>query len=211
MANIANDDLFEVIWSYQYQGQTIMFTMHYRIASLVGSPPTLAAAAVAIQNELDALGGISQQLAGCYNDEATGGFITIQKIYPARFLKNGSASTFPDGTEGTYTVAMPPNVSLALTLRSDFAGPHFKGTRHLGCVPNDFIDNGLVTAMGLTAMADLGNQLVASLACTSGGATFSCLPVILNRASPGVSPLITSYIRGSTSRTMRRRGVGLGI
>lgn len=211
MAVAAVGDLWELIYDYIYAGQHTLFTLHYKLDSLSGTAPTLAAFIAAFRAEIDGLGDISQQLAACYVDEASNGLLSFQKIWPARYLKSSSAAGYPDGTNDGYAAVMPPNVAMALTLRADFAGPHFRGTKHLGCMGDNFITDGFISAAGQTAQAALGNVLITTVSFVASGTTCSLSPVILNRAGPSTSPTITNYIRGTTSRVQRRRTVGLGI
>lgn len=208
---VAVGDIYEVIYTFTFTGQKTMFTLHYHLDSLSGSSPSLADFIEGLRLELDALGNISQQLAGCYSTNAVGGLLSIQKVYPARYLKREQSSGFPTGTNSAATSPLPPNVSMALTLRGDNSGRHFRGTKHLGCLGNNFVTDGIISAGGLLAMQELGDVLIVPLTFSVGGVTCVVSPVVLNRSAPNVSPVITSYVRGTTSRVQRRRTVGLGI
>lgn len=211
MSSIAASDIFEVIYDFTYNGQHDLLTTHWYVANITGSPPTLSAFIPAFRGVLDGFGGLSDKVAACYVDDAQNGKLSIQKIYPARFIRSTSASNAPIGTNDGYTAKLPQNVSMAITVRSDNSGPHFLGTKHIGCLGDNFVEDGLVTTAGKTALAGLGDQLVAVQDVVVSGVNVAMVLIILNRVSPSVSAVVTNYIRGDTSRVQRRRTVGLGI
>lgn len=208
---IGLSDVFEVVYDFTFNGQHDLITFHWKVDSLSGAAPTRAAFQAALRATLDGLGELSDLVAACYVDVATNGLLTIQKIWPTRYIRSQVASGTAAGTNAGYSLPLPQNVSMALSFRGDVANPHSRGTKRIGCLGDNFITDGLVSAAGLTAMANLGNYYLAPLSVVATGTTVGLSPIILNRLAPNASITITNFIRGTTSRIERRRTVGLGI
>lgn len=111
---------------------------------------------------------------------------------------------------GAVIAEMPPNVSVVITKRTLRPGRRGRGSLHMAAVGAPWINNGEVVGDGLTLYGDVVNELIS--ARTIAAVSLTITPGLYN---PGVVPdpfkqLFDARLE-TTSRTMRRRTVRVGI
>lgn len=210
MANIVSGDLISIIYTHMYDEQTIMLTSHYLVSNQTGTV-SMANGTANIALETQTFGGVYDQLIDVYNLDVSAGLITVQDIFPARYVRFQYTPTFRDGRQSGGSVSMPSNVAAAITLKADEAGPSNRGTKHIAGLADNYIDAGTLTTTALSAYGNLGAALINNITVTAGAGSFTLRPIIFHKAEPTLLTLVTSYSVGQTSRTERRRTVGRGI
>lgn len=190
-------------------GQTVMLTHHWRV-NYVTLPTIEANIAIGLlHEELNADDGLFDKYTNALSIDIGGIEPSYQVIYPVRFSRQPMETTFDQGIlEGT---AMPPNVSAAITLRSDFAGRGEVATKHIGALPVLAVNNGLIVDDHRGFYAEIAQKLIEVITVESDATEIEFIPVIYKRSAPNESPVLKGYSIPVTSRVMRRRTVGLGI
>jgi len=128
-----------------------------------------------------------------------------QHVYPTRAAYSVATTLATGSVAGT---ALAANQALAATKRSTVAGRQGHGTVHYAGCPSSFYSSGRVTTAATTAFVPVPPQALANFT-DSGGTLYSAC--IYHRISPALSPVTTTLVLESTTRTQRRRTVGLGI
>lgn len=187
-------------------GQTTLSLFHYRYTGSGDYPNAGTALSSWINGYLTNATPIGQAMwLGAMSQQWVQEGIGAQWIYPLRYSRLFLPTA---ATVGAVAQPMlPQNVSLAITKRTDLAGRRGTGTLHLPGVPVTFVSNGLVTAAAVGGVSDITDNI--EQAYIYSAREFE--PVLLHRAAGNLSPVITGGELQSTSRTMRRRTVRVGI
>lgn len=202
---ISLGNIVEVTTIFHDSNQVIMNLFHYKFFS----GPVITDGRAALQDLMDAMqagGGFTQKYAQCISQNIADINLFAQWIYTTRYSKKESLNPIGPGLVAADRVS--PNLAVAITKRGDLANKHNVGTIHMGGVPNTFQEFGNVTAAGFLAYDDF--RLTASASITTAlGRVYH--PLIFNREDPGASVEVSTTFTQTTTRTMRRRTVGLGI
>lgn len=194
----------EVTVEGTYNGQLFMSLFHYRL--LNGS--TIPDGAATITALINWFAGPSDNLLfylGCLTNEIDDIQVYGQWITPFRYRYLPQAGGPYTGTGGA--LGYPQNVSAALTKFGEAANRKNIGTLHMPGVVTTFIAGGEITPLGFGAYDGMCAALVTTFVAPGGG---EMIPVIFNRSSPATSPRIVGAFTQPTSRTNRRRTVGVG-
>jgi len=182
-------------------GQVCMNVFHYKLDSTFGIPDgdaAIEAFNVEWNDAADFLGA----WAACTSFNLSIDQLVYQWIYPIRYHRVVHVPT--GGVVQNAGDALAANISTAVTKLSEKATRHSRGTLHMPAVPTTFIEEGELTAAGITAydgfLPFVDNDY----------RTGTLLPVLFNRNQPADSERIFSARLERTSRVNRRRTVGVG-
>jgi hypothetical protein len=209
MPQITTGAVFSINLDGTLYGQQILLTTHWQVVTVT---PEISFDDDELFTELntiiDGVAGIATQYTSCACPNLMGIKQVSQVLHPARFIRRVDTLIHDAGVvEGD---SLPPNVSAAITLRTDTAGRDQMGTKHIAGMPPDFTANGLITVAGMGAYEGLATALITPMTATVDGSAVVCAPVIYRRTAPAESPILSNYIIGDTSRVERRRTVRLG-
>lgn len=213
--SITNGAILECRMRHIQAGQEMMVVRHYRYD---GATPIADGAAAALQLAQHIDNGVVTVGPGRYGAawRAIGSEIGVslyaveaQWVYPIRYGPQRSSVVIFGNIAGD---PVPSSVSAFVELRAEKSGKHFRGGMHVpglaasGVTIQSTWSNDTLT--GLQALGDaMTQQIPVGGPLTQGPWT----PIIFNRASPTTSADVTQAIAMPTTRTMRRRVVGLGI
>jgi len=206
MPTLANDEIYEVKFYFNYANQVAQNVLHYRISAVAGSPTDAMLADVLDTTFAPAFGD-------CLSQHATYAGVGVSRLRPL-------PRTIPvydndgEGAGGVLGDPLPKQVCGVITKRTALAGVRFRGRMYVP-FPGE-ADNEATTgipSVGYVANLDvLGALLDNVLAVGAGGNTASANPVLWNRATttPTVQAETFTPITGFRSRgiwgTQRRRG-----
>lgn len=202
-------DIFSIIYRGILFGQETLLTLHYSVALSGGSvDEPLFDFSDLIQAQIDALGGLSAAYQQSCSRDLVDMNVYIQKIWPTRYIRK--IYTPGAGHGEVLEDSMPPNCSHVITLRGDAAGPTKRGNKHITAVPPSYTAEGVMTGAGAASYTTLAAAMKATISPAVIVGAADLTPIVYHRANPGVSVPITNHILGQTTRTERRRTVGLG-
>lgn len=214
MANVEQGNIFECTWFCTFAGQRLLTVMHYAI-TIVPADPTYNIVQDDFSVHLMAAGGFTDALKGCLNNSATVDFLRVQMVHPRQVLRDFAINLA--GTAGATSNA--PNVAAVITKRTAHAGNHTKGvitnrggvgSIHVGALPADAMDNGLITIPYAGLLGVLAIKSVQEVTLNGGGKAVPCLWHKKATFPPDYDRYTHFYIQPQV-RIMRRRTVGLGI
>lgn len=197
-------DVLQVTLVGDAMGQQILNTFHYGVASVTGTP-SQSAFAIEVTTKLQVAGELVDKFLGCMAPEYTLDFMWVQFTLDTRYQK----SVFSIGSVGTSPQhASTANLAGVITRRGPVANKRNLGSLHLMYPNKDTgMTAGIVSAAQLLAM----NLLAAKVILTYNLATLgSITPILIHGTSKLNAVPITSAFAQDTTRTMRRRTVGIG-
>lgn len=206
---VAPGDVFTLIASGEIYGQRVMLTHGYIVTNVVGTVTESAAADALVTEVRGGVGGgdvIETAYRNCLPPEYQLNYWQAQIIRPIRLAYRRTTRSVP-GLHAGSTEAT--NQSVALTLKSDFAGRWAQSVKKIGPIPQDATvqDNGLITNAYKTLIETFGATLLTPI--SDLGVTWQ--PCIIHPPAEhlGTTPLLTQSI-ALELRTMRRRSVRVG-
>lgn len=209
MPEITTGAIFSVNADGTLFGQQVLLTTHWKVQVV---SPTIVFQDddlfTQLNTEFQAFDGWLKQYTGVTSQSLISIKQVSQVLYPGRFIRR--ENTLLVDTGEVAEDSLPPNVSHAITLRTDVAGRDQMGTKHVGAVPPSFTEGGYLTEEGLSALQGLATALVKNYTVTVDGSTVTVAPIIYRRSDVVNSPFITNFIIGDTTRVERRRTVRLG-
>lgn len=202
------NDIIEVRDFQRMNGTVLINVYHYAIvevsAPVADGVAWLQAFGALLADNATGILSMVQAQAAALNHET----LSVQKILPVRYR----SVDITTGDIGTVAgAALPQNVSCSVTLYSQVATRHGIGRKEVGGIPSTGIVNGLLTAAQVARLFNYGNTVVQDWAVPGGGGTAIATPILLNRAVPNASLVMSTYTVQGTSRVTRRRTVGVGI
>jgi len=206
---LAELDRIQITWSGIACGQTIQMVRMYQ---LIGGGGVAGNSVVEDLNDItDAIkpGGIlplSDVFLACLPNNYQLLTIRAQRITPVRSVFWEEAITGASGTVvSPCTVA---NTAGVIVMRTDLAGRDQVSLAHVGPLPTNATDQGLLTNDYRPILQVLADALVTPLGVTDFiGLLY---PIIYHRSS-GTSDILRDSVNRQNSRVMRRRTVGYGI
>ena len=149
---------------------------------------------------------LTDALANCISNQVDLDGVRTQILWPTRSVFVDAISAV---TGGVDTLCSYTNVSAAITRRGVTAGRKNVSTLHVPGVPDGQADAGVWGAdyrllLNTLALKVIDNWVV-------GADPGRLKPIIYRKSSPTESQRVTSTAVQFTTRTMRRRTVGLGI
>lgn len=204
-----NSDIVQVTIEYAEQGVEVMMnTLHYRLST--GGPYTDGADQILrlvqhIGNDA-VIGTFAATWQLVAADSVTINRISGQLIWPGRYAKVVNEVDVPGGQVGE---ALPPQVQVAITKRSELAVPYGVGGIRLPGVNTTLEVHGKLTDPGLALVEDIGESMVMLLTPPATSAVWE--PVIYRRDNPGSSLRAAQSQVHRTLRTQRTRIPGKGI
>jgi len=201
---IVDGSIAEVSIEMAVNGQNCMSLFHYYLEQ---DAPVVDGAALMLEllGWFVGAAGPFPEYEDCIPDVVNNMSVYGQWITPDRFrYEIAPAGPFAGNVANA---PLPQNVSAAITKFGDAANRHNIGTLHMPAVPVNFVQDGMISAVGLAAYGALAAVMQDGF-ISAGGHVLS--PVIFNRLSPNDSPYIIGAFTQLTSRVNRRRTVGLG-
>lgn len=203
-------DIYQVAAVGRAFGQRILLTHHYRLTAInpaVSESDARDSLAIGVWNGVGGGDVLETTYLACLPPEYTLDYWRVQMVGPVR----RAYVNFDRSTPGTHLAsARTVNLGAALTLRSDGAGRHEHGTKHIGPIPegNTVMTDGLLTPAYKAIVNTFGLSLLSHVIDAAIGADWT--PIIYNKgAVPGFEIPINNTV-GDTVRVQRRRTVGLG-
>jgi len=198
--------ILEISFRSSIFNETILNIFHYRMLTTLGSVDGISTA----DSFVDMWDNITTGFSAKHMDWATTDVkyeqIVAQWIHPTRYARITYTPTNPHGENDPPT--LPTNSSAVTTKRTNLAGRIGLGSIHWAGHPTasvlgNRIVQGIVDSMEATAGAALKTFALS--------ADVSLFPIIWPRKAPFVPVDVTGYTTSTEPRTMRRRGVRLGI
>lgn len=208
MANIQVADRALVTIVGEIFSQRIMSTFCYGLSALTGTA-TIANALDRLHAAVSAGGGLLDKYLACIPPEYVRVACWYQVISPSRYAKvtkttGGTAGTFIDG------VLLSSNQAFTILRRGEMGNRHNVSVLHVPLGQNSSCQEDNVLGGDLQTPANaLAAQMVLPITTTTVVGTWE--PVINNGPNAGDFTPITSTAVNTDVRTMRRRGVRLGI
>lgn len=204
-------DIFQFRFLGQVNNQTTISVFNYVVSLITGS--TLANdCADAINTRMTGAGGVAADALPVLPSNWSGAGVECQRVYPRVWRTVIRSQVWaPDGTNAS--VANTSNVSQCITRRTNGAGRSQVSDLHLPCpTATAAIINGYLSAAQQALLATYSVDLYQSFSVLTGAVVL--IPVIWHKAPPVAADYydaVTGVKVQTTVRTMRRRGVGLGI
>lgn len=205
--NITDGAVIQIVIPADHDFQAVFLMLHYIYRANGGGADPISDVAAAMDTQFQSAADMLDVYSAALSvDVGIRPQYWFQVIYPTRYarisLPNGHGSSGPAGS-------LPPANAICITKRSTGATRHSHGTSHIGGVPAGYVTDGVLNGTEGSVYTDLAARIAAPF--TLGLGPQSVDPVILNRASPGLSEVINGTAVQTTARTMRRRVVGRGI
>lgn len=207
---VSVSDIFQFRMKGTLNNQATISQFNYRVMALAGvhAPNELADA---INARMIIAGGVAFEALPCLPSNWTGANTECQRVYDKR--DRSVIRTDVWAPSGTGNVANTSNLAQAITRRTDNAGRKQVSDLHLPVsTATATIINGVLSAAQVALMNTYRIALSVQFVLLGGDITIA--PVIWHSkdANPASNwDVITSTFVQPTVRTMRRRGVGLGI
>ena len=188
--------------------QLIMTVLHYAVTTAPAEQDALVSQQnlSTLLNESGTYDILTPYVAACSND-LTVNTLSVQYIYPTRYVRGGVATSF-QGAIGT--TCKSANYSAMIEKVSNLAGRKNRGAIHMPAVPQTEVTSGKLSNDQLTRYSTLSTALKAIVFETDGPGRWQ--PCILHRTRPlngTYAPwTFTNFFK--TVRVQRRRTVGLG-
>jgi len=187
--------------------QRIMSTFVYGAASVTGTP-TQTAAFDALHTSFNLAGGLFAKYLACCGGALIPTQAWYQVISPSRYASYKKSWTAGAGTFSD--IYLTANLAGVITRRGDQGNRHNVSTLHVPITQGeDSLQDGQIAGLLFSKLGDLANQVKAAVTTAAPIVTWN--PVINNGAGAGDFTPITDTFPQATARTMRRRGLGLGI
>lgn len=202
--SITTGAVLEVTFEATQDAQRIMTLFHYRLITSLPLPDGAQAARDALL-EIQAPGKLRDQYAACVPDVIIDWHAYAQWITPARYRYEVGP-----GADWAGTVAVTPypvNVAAAITKFGEQANRNNIGTMHMPAVPQNFIEDSVLTLQAKLAYDNLALEIPEPIVLPGGA---ELVPVLFNKLNPVQSVRITGAFPQESSRVMRRRTVGVG-
>lgn len=204
---LLNADNVLVSWRGLCFGQRIILTNWYTVVGDLNPLTTTAQDLANILNVIAPAGADDKttRYLACLPPQYSLTEMRAQLISPQRsaYVPVAFAAT-PGTNANAATVA---NDSAAITIRTPFAGRNFRGTKHIGPIPDGASANGLLTPAFRVLLSNLGTALIEAI--TPAGAGGFLANVVYNQGTQ-VGTFTTNFLLGDQSRVIRRRTVGVG-
>lgn len=204
---VLNGAILEATIRYEVAGQVCLNIGHFSLSGASSSGIEQYPALQSFLGLWDAGDtGVSSVLAEAVTTEVKIREVVAQWVFPTRYARLAQQTERLLGTVAPPTT--PGNLDLVVVKHTETPGRHGTGGIHISGLPTD----GMTADRWATAVQndcyDYA-QAFTSAVTLSGGATLT--PIIYKRTDPSSSPEVKFITVSSIPRTMRRRGLGLGI
>jgi hypothetical protein len=198
------DAIVMVVINQELYGQQVLNVLHFR---LTDSSADYKATMNAMIDAFDGATGLLNAMTALQAPELLIKGITAQPLWPQRLaaVKNNALDHSAGVADG---VALPSNVSMVISKKTDFAGQSQRGAFHLAGLTNDMVNGDEWTAGTMVDAVAIGDKLIEAIA--TGGFGTDAKPVLWAPGTPTVTADITDYDLQRTIRVMRRRTKGVG-
>lgn len=205
MYSIPSGAIIEVTISGRQDGQQVLNVYHYYMEKEGGIDDGRAAAEGVMSTFCNA-GGPFDTWLNCVTNQVDNVLVYAQWITPQRFKKVPRVAAAP--TEGAVLLdGLPSNCQASITLRGEQADRHNTGRKAMPGVPVAWVTNSVINAVD-QATYDTHAQTLLATQLGAEGERYT--PVIFNRRTPELSPIIVEAFIQPTIRVERRRTVGVG-
>lgn len=209
MATVTTGDIISINVDGTQFGQQILLTTHWQLTIQTGSDPDMDEAIDAIRDRMDEEGELGDKYINLLSDTVDYIKYVIQDIFPVRYVRRVRTPALTQGQN--ISTALPQNLAVAITVRSDLAGIGQRATKHIGGLVSTFVEEGMLTPAAISAYPDLGIKLTSIMQdIVVGATTFDLRPIIYKRTSPESSVIVNNFVVQDTVRVMRRRTVRVG-
>jgi hypothetical protein len=205
--NVPSQSILEVSIRYEVAAQTLLNIGHFRLDSETESNPGIGIISEFIGKFDVAATGATSKLAAATVTSTIIREVVCQWIYPTRKARVVYA---PEATTGALDEAgAPPNMACCATKRTDDAGPAGHGSIHIGGLPRDAFAVDRIATESVALCDAYAQKWGTGVTITLVDANL--VPIIMKRILPTQSSPVTSVQTSSEPRTMRRRGLRLGV
>jgi len=204
---LAVNEIVQLTYKGQYAGQRIMLVTNWKVVSNTSTDPLITDLnkVITLFKATGAADPLTKYLA-CLATNATITVVRAQVVRPSRSLFMEDYITQPGTGAGS---ARTGNIASTVTRVSQAAGRKGVSTSHLGPIPDVSSLAGSLEAAQIAANDAWATEFIADQ--VAGAAEILLTPVILHPVGALItSSTIVTYRLGATTRTMRRRTVGVG-
>jgi len=206
--NLLNGDIVEVIAWQNYNQQTILNVLHYKLETASSIADGVGEVDGLVGKLTDAVGAESirkqmrlAQVDGLVHERWSG-----QLVYPIR----RPIQFTPVNVAGVIVEAgLPQNVAATITKQPDLPGRGRSGSFHMAGAPASANALGEWDAIWFTNLQPIADKIKANVPTIAAGGTWR--PVIWSGKTPTVSREVFNAFAQETIRVQRRRTVRLGI
>jgi hypothetical protein len=207
---VGSGSIVEVVFEQQEVDQSVLNVFHYRLNNDTDFVVDGDAVTQLIANWLlIGLGNIPALIKPAFNTQWQYLRLRTQWITPTRYTPLSYSTGAGPGTN--VNAPLPQNCATTITKRGLLAGRHSIGSSHWAGMTTADLASGVITAGRLATMVGIGDKVFATIDTSSVPGSIDLVPVIFNRVTPAASLNVVDFVVQSTSRTMRRRTVGLGV
>jgi hypothetical protein len=207
----------QVIYRYTANNQICMATFGYvyTTGATTADQITATSSLLAIVSNV-ATNQLLDKMAAAQSTTISYLDVSVQVIWPTRYLKFKADIAKVGQVAGNCDAQ---NLAAVITKQTEFAGRDAVGSLHLGGLPPNAFQNGLLTAAGKTRMNFIATNLLLDINDASNGIVWH--PCLVNKTPIVGTDPVKYQVSGSTLlyttvvqpqlRVMRRRTVDLGI
>jgi hypothetical protein len=207
---VGSGAIVEVVFEQQEVNQSVLNVFHYRLNNDTGLIVDGDAITQQIANwVLIGLGNVPALIKPAFNNQWQFLRLRTQWIYPTRYTPLSYSSGAGPGTN--VNPALPQNCATTITKRGLLADRHSIGSSHWAGMTTADLDAGVMTAGRLATMVGIADKMLVTIDTSAVPGSIDVVPIIYNRTTPAASLNVVDYVVQSTSRTMRRRTVQVGV
>lgn len=202
------NDIIHTIYHARFEGQQIRYSLHWRCTTNgSGSTPEVDLAMLSQFMVNDAQLPLFAKMIDCHVADFHFLGCACTRVFPTKTTVMASEV---DILGSVVEQGFPPNVSVVITKRTHMPGRRGRGSIHLSGVPIPWINNGELVEATKPAYTALAAEL--NTAVTVSSVSLGLEPVLYHGPTtvPQHSRIFDARVE-TTSRTMRRRTVRVGI
>lgn len=202
---LPSGSIAEITFEGRQDGQTVMNVIHYYMEKAGGIDDARQSMNMLLAWVVGGPPAMLGKYLDCLTNQVDNIEVYGQWISPTRL-------TYQQAGGGPYTGAilldgLPSNCQASITLRGDIADRHNLGRKAMPGVSIGAVLNSELTGAAKLVYQDFANTLLEVFVGPEGE---EYKPVILNRVTPELSPVITEVFVQDTIRVERRRTVRVG-
>jgi len=208
MATLTDGDILQFVMHYNYQGQRLLNTWHYKVQQFEVTEVPYEDYCAEIFADLIGAGEFVERLVAELADSCTLVKMTLQKVYPTRLRAIVSTIDEPGTAAGTGSTV---NQAAVITKYAEISARYAVGSWHQGGLPaSAYTSSGLVSGEVLDDLVEALDMLL-NIDPPAGYPGTDLVSILWNSLLPGRITPISGITPQTTARVMRRRTVGLGI
>lgn len=207
---VNNNDVVEVRIQGVAHGSRVMTILHYRLVNVSGTSNDGWSILNELSNQLTGPGSLVSEYIGCLSQDWQESSLDFQVVYSQRWIPF-QIIPGPPIMGSVQSPALPLQTSGRIVKRAIQATHHGRGVIKMPAVPQTFVENDGLSAVGLQQYQLFANQVKqpADLGAISVG--LQAIPILFNRKAPLNSVDVFDAEPGLSTGTERRRLPGRGI